>query len=441
MSQTIPKINILPDILTSSPFELLTRAAQQGDFVKIGLGPQTVYLVSNPDYFQAVLRDDASSFVKSPKLYEAARMMLGNGLVTSSGDFWFRQRRMIQPYFHKKQVADFTSNIVNAIGDTLESWEAGDKRHSNLKSNMSQLTIEVIAQTLFGKNVVSPEEIRLVSEHLIFLADYIALRGYLPFVPLGMPLPGHGRYKRSMQDLYRIVERFIELGKTDQMQSGTLLSMMVHAVDEDTNERMTVSQLFDETMTIFSAGFETTSVTLAWLIYLLDQYPDIKEKVQNEIDTVLGDKEPTFEDFQKLTYTQMAFQESLRILPASPMVPRTTAKNVQLGSHHIPEGKMLLMFIYGLHHNPDVWENPEQFDPMRFAPEAARNRSQFAFMPFIVGSRQCLGRHFAMLEGVLAIAMIMQKFEVIIPPNQNIKPKLSATLTPSPSIEFVLRHR
>ncbi|MEO1646523.1 MAG: cytochrome P450, partial [Chloroflexota bacterium] len=389
-------------------------------------------LVSGADEFQYVLRDKQPNFIKSPKLYDAAKMMIGNGLVTSNGDFWLRQRRMIQPYFHRQQIANFTQMMVDGIADVLDTWQDGEERE--LKNSMSQITIEVISRTMFGENVVSEKEMQQVADDLVFLADYVALRGYMPFIPLSMPVPGHGRYKAAMARLHKIVERIIVLGEQTP-ESGNLISMLVHATDEETNEQMTRPQLFDETMTMFSAGFETTSTTVAWLLYLLDQHPEIKQRVQAEIDDALGTRKPTFEDFRKLPYCRMVFQEALRYYPASPMIPRTTVEDDEINGQHIPANTMLLMFIYGLHHNPKLWDNPEVFDPERFAPDAPKQSSRFAYMPFSTGPRKCIGDEFAQTEGILMLAMIMQRYEVEILAGQAIVPNLSATLTPKNGIQ------
>lgn len=442
--QAIRTVSVLPGILQSSPFEFLRDAAQQhDDLVRIQAGPQAAYLVSNPDYFQYILRDNQANFAKSQKLYDAAKMMVGDGLLTSTGDFWLRQRRMIQPYFHRKQVAEFTSRMAAAVDGVLTSWEPtlDGQTSVDLKDRMSQVTIEVISRTMFGENVVTTDEMDQVSQDLIFLADYIAFRGYMPFIPLAFPMPGHNRYKRAMERLYEIVSRIIELGRNNQTESGTLVSMLVHTTDEETNEQMTVSQLFDETMTIFSAGFETTATALTWLFYLLDQHPQIKQDIQDEVDRVLGNRIPTFEDVRELTYTRMAFQEAMRYYPPSPLIPRTAQADDQLGDYQIPAGSMLLMFIYGLHHNSAHWQAPEQFDPTRFTPETTAGRSRFAYLPFSTGPRQCVGSEFAMVEGVLAAAMLMQRYNIDLVPNQQIKPNLSATLTPKPGVQVRISKR
>ncbi|MEO0599350.1 MAG: cytochrome P450, partial [Chloroflexota bacterium] len=191
----VPQVGIFPDIFGKSPFAFLRDAALEGDLVQIKAGPIKVFLVSGADEFQYVLRDNQANFIKSPKLYDAAKMMVGNGLLTSQGDFWLRQRRMIQPYFHRKQIANFTQLMVDGIADVLDKWE--DDKEYDLKHIMSQVTIEVISRTMFGKNIVSEKEMVQVADDLVFLANYIALRGYMPFVPLSMPVPGHGRYKAA----------------------------------------------------------------------------------------------------------------------------------------------------------------------------------------------------------------------------------------------------
>ncbi len=417
-------------------------AQEHGDFVRVKVGTISVYLVSNPDYLQYILRDNQPNFIKSPMLYNSAKMLVGNGLLTSDGEFWLRQRRMIQPQFHRQKIAAFVTEMIGAIDHILDAWAQEEQPQTiELKERMSQITMEVVSRTMFGSNVMSPQQMTEINKEMVFAADYVALRGYTPFLPKWFPLPGTKRFAKSMETLTQTVNAIIETGRGKTEVAGNLLSMLIHAIDEETNEQMTNEQLFDEIMTTFSAGFETTSTALAWLFYVLDKNPEIKARLLEEVDSVLGDRPPTFEDMRQLPYCRMTFQEALRYYPPIGMLPRTAIEDDVIGGHPIPAGTVVLVFYYGVHHNPQVWPEPERFDPERFADTPANKRHRFAYLPFSGGPRQCIGNEFAITEGVLALVMLLQRYRIDVLPGQEVNPKLSATFAPSKKIMATLQAR
>jgi cytochrome P450 len=444
ISPPINTVNILPVIISKAPFGYLRDAAlKNGGLVRLKLGNWACYLVSDPNLFQYVLRDNQPNFKKSEILYATGSMVIGKGLITSDGDFWLRQRRMMQPYFHKQQIAGFATTMTDAIGGILDLWLPEGKTSDTIKlmERISQITIEVMSKTVFGAKTLTPEEMVTINDDQTFMIRYIALRGYTLFLPKWFPLPGAGRFKQVIAQTRSKVHGIIEAGRRKEIDQGTLLAMLIDTVDEETDAQMTNEQLFDEVMTLFLAGFETTARALTWLVYILDSHPHIKAKVLEEIEQTLGQRTPTFEDLRHLPYCKMVFQETLRFYPPVGILPRTALEADEIAGHKIPAGTVLLMFYYGLHHNPQFWDNPETFDPERFTETRSASRSRYAYLPFSTGPRQCIGNEFSMMEGVLVLVMLLQRFHISLVPNQTVKPNLSTTLTPKDEIYVTVEKR
>ena len=430
---SLPSVSLLPGILRASPFAFLSQIARDhGDFVRLKIGPKSVYLVSDPALFQHVLRDEVKIYRKSQFLYNAAKPMVGEGLLTSEGETWLRQRRMIQPYFHRHRIAIFSRMMTDVITETIGKWDASGETHIDIGAYMAQITVEIVSRTLFGTSTLDPAEITSLGRDMMSAANYVALRGYTPFIPQSIPLPGHGRFQSAIGRLTKAVNTIIEAGQKSG-DDDSLIMMLLEAVDEETSQRMTRKQLFDEVMTIFSA--------LTWLWVLLAQHPDVESKLREEVDRVLQGRVPTVEDVPQLTYSRQVLQESMRFYPPIPMLPRTSlADNVAEG-YHIPKDSIFLMFYYGLHHNAKHWNNPEVFDPERFSPANRDTRHRFAYVPFSAGPRQCIGSEFAMMEGTLVLTMMMQRYHIALAPDQAFAPNLSATLKPNRDIQAIMTRR
>jgi cytochrome P450 len=438
---TLPGTSLIPGIFRKSPFHFLSEAARlHGDFARLTIGPKSVYLVSSPSIFQHILRDNVRHYQKSRFLYNAAKPMVGEGLLTSEGETWLRQRRMMQPYFHRYRVAAFASMMVDVVTETMAAWDRDGQRDVDIGAYMAQVTVDITSRTLFGTSTLSPDDITSLGRDMMSAANYVALRGYMPFVPRSIPMPGHKRFHSAIGRLTQAVNTIIEAGK----QSGdddSLIMMLLDAVDEETNQRMTRSQLFDEVMTIFSAGFETTATALTWLWTLIARNPEVGQKLRDEVDTVLQGRTPTVDDVPKLTYARQVMQEAMRFYPPIPMLPRTATADDVIEGYHVPKGSIFLMFYYGLHHNPKYWDAPETFDPERFSSANRDARHRFAFIPFSAGPRQCIGSEFAMMESTLVLAMMMQHYHIEVAPDQAIQPNLSATLKPNRDIRATLHRR
>lgn len=426
-----PLLGILPEFIgkEESLEHLKNIMLEHGDFVRLDFGLQPIYLVSHPDYFQRILRDNYQNYRKPDMVYAAAREVVGQGLVTSNGDLWLRQRRMIQPQLHRKQLARLFAEMRDAVTEVLNRWEelAQNRSEVELGDKMSEITINVITRTMFGQKIISPAETKAVSQCAINVVKHVGGSLFTSLLPKWLPKPWEAAFRRDQQTLRQVVNRIIAKGRAEKETSASLIEMLINLVDEETNQAMTEQQLFDEVMTIFLAGYETTSAALTWLLIALERHPKVLEKLLAEIDQVLGDRPPTFEDVTRLTYTQQVFMEVLRMHTVASFLPRALNEADQLGPYHLPANALVLLFYHGVHHNPRVWENPGVFDPERFAPEAIAQRHPFAYVPFSAGPRKCAGDEFALLEGPLAAAMLLQRYRIHLLPNQIFQKSIGST--------------
>jgi cytochrome P450 len=439
-----PIIGVVPHLMRANPFYYLRDLMlKHGDFVSLQLGPQTLYLVSSPDFMQQILRDNHRNYRKPDALYKSARKLLSNGLVTSEGDCWLRQRRMIQPHLHRKQLKNLYDTMVSAVGGVLADWEAFAQhgRPVNLGNEMSRITMAVITQTMFGSSTLSESEMTEVATALSTVIDYSGRWAYFPFIPDWMPLPGKGEYQRAMKRIKQTIMKLIEHGRAHPDSVGSLLGMLLNTVDEQSNAQMDDQQLFDEAITIFTAGYETTATALTWLWTVLEQRPDIEAKLVEELDTVLQGRTPAFEDLRSLDYARKVFAETLRFYPIAPFLPRAALYADYFGEYEMPQKSQLLLFYFGLHHNPRYWEQPEVFDPQRFAREREAARHPFAYLPFSGGPRKCAGDEFAQIEGILVMAMLLQRYRMTLVPGGNYEPKLGSTLRPHDPVMGVVQQR
>jgi len=439
----VPLLGVLPKILGGDPFEYLKNMMlKHGDLVRLNFGVWPVYLVSNPDYLQRILRDNYHNYRKPDLVYTTIREIVGNGLVTSSGDFWLRQRRMIQPHLHRKQLAQIFSDMTDTIAEVLNGWVPAVEKGTELElgEKAREITIKVITRTMFGKGLLSEDEIAETGQRTMRIVTYAGEALYSGWLPKWLR-SGWREFDQNMSAVRVTVNRMIAKCRQNKGESAGLVQMMLDAVDEETNEQMTEQQLFDETMTIFMAGYETTATVLTWFGVALEKYPEILEKLRAEIDQVLGDRTPAFEDMGRLVYTRQVFMELMRMYSTVPFIPRALNEADQLGNYHLPANAIVLAFCHGVHHNPQVWDDPERFDPERFSSERSANRHAFAYVPFSGGPRKCAGDEFALLEGPLAMAMLLQKYDLHVSPNQTYPTVMGATMRPKNGVKVTLSLR
>ena len=383
------------------PF-MIESAEKYGDIVFFKVGNERIYLFNHPDLIRDVLVTNQKNFVKSRALVRAKRV-LGEGLLTSEGEFHLRQRRLAQPAFHRDRIATYGRSMVDYAERTSSRWR--DSEQLDIHDAMMKLTLAIVAKTLFSADV--EKEAAEISEALTVTFEAFNV-GILPFSEIleKLPLRYIKRFEAARARLDATIYRIIDERRSSGEDRGDLLSMLLLAQDtEGDGGGMNNTQLRDEAMTIFLAGHETTANALSWTWYLLSQHPEVEERFHQEIDA-LGNRLPQPEDLPNLSYTRMILAESMRLYPPAWAVGRRALNDFEANGYLIPARSMVLMSQYIVHRDPRFYPNPERFDPERWRPEIAAARPKFSYFPFGGGTRICIGEQFAWMEGILVLATI-----------------------------------
>jgi cytochrome P450 len=421
---------------------LLDAHRKYGDIVQLKLGPRTAFALFHPEHVYHVLVKGRENFTKQARGYQKLRKIIGNGLVTSEGDFWLRQRRLAQPAFAPQRLAGFATTMVTATDEMTRTWSepANRNEHVNVAAQMMQLTLRIVGETLLGTDVTG--EAHDVGTSLTLVLEETSRRIHSPWdFQERIPTPSNRRFDQALDRLNRAVHRIINERRREPAAGDDLLSMLMSARDDETGSQMTDQQLRDEVMTFFLAGHETTAVALTWLWYLLSKHVDARRRVEEEADRVLGGRLPTIADMPKLTYTKLVVQESMRLYPPVWGMARLTAKDEQLGDLFIPARSPVLLAQYVTHRHSDFWDNPEGFDPERFQPSQVERRHPYAYFPFGAGPRTCIGNHFALLEAVLIVATVASKWRLNLVPGAPVIPQPRVTLRPKGGLLMTIQRR
>jgi len=389
-----------------------------------------IVFVNDPEWINEILINQAGSFVKERTL-RRMKILLGEGLITSDDPIHMRQRRIAAPAFHRQRIAGYAGQMVANAVTLRDSWSDGEEL--DISAAMMRLSLQIIARTLFDQEV-TPEVLSVADEvnTIMGLYNFLVAFPKLESV-LHWPIPGVMQFRRSRARLDAIVQRMIAdrraLTRDELERRNDLMSMLIAAQDEDAS-RMTDEQVRDEAMTIFLAGYETVANSLAWTWYLLSQNPDARERMEREVDDVLGGRAATLEDLPNLRYTEMVFAESMRLYPPAWAMGRAATRAVQLGEYRLPPGTHIFFSQYVIHRSPEYWAEPLEFRPERHTPEAKAARPRFVYFPFGGGRRQCIGESFAWMEGVLALATIAQRWRMEFVPRFPVVPQAKITLRP-----------
>jgi cytochrome P450 len=409
----------------------LASAASHGDVMAIDFGVRRFVLVSSPTGVEHVLVKNAKNYTKNTWGYAQMRLVLGEGLVTSQGDFWKRQRRIAQPAFHRTRIAGFVEAMGRATEDLAERWAplAAVGGEVDVSGAMMAITLDIVGRTLLSVDVRGQESVvgDAVGEALRFLARRMRSRVALP---LRWPLPSHRRFLRARAALDGVVSGILEERRRTGEDAGDLLSMFMLTRDEETGEHMTDAQLRDEVMTMFLAGHETTAMLLTWTLLLLAQHEAVAEAVREELASVLGGRTPTMEDLGQLSLLLRVLKESMRLYPPVPVIARMTEGDDTVDGFAMPAGSYILMSPWVTHRDPRWWPDPERFDPARFTPEQERARPKFAWYPFSGGQRKCIGDQFALVETQVILATLLQRYRLELAPGQQVEVEPTITVRP-----------
>lgn len=432
-----PLVGGLLDVFRDAP-GYLTRITRErpGEIVAVRLGPKKVYLVSHPDHVQQVTKD-WRTFGKGGDMFKATRSFLGNGLLTSDGDLWFRQRRMMQPLFNTKYLTVLTDLMIEIVEREVSLLAAKGAATVDMEREMNVVSQRLILETMLGGGLDRDETDRL-NEELQIALNGLNLRFFLSFLPERLPRPGERRYRAAIAVIDEAMLRLVRDRRASEGRREDLLSLLLRARDADTGEGMDDRQLRDELVSIFVAGQDAPAKAMTWLWYLLDQNPEAEQRLRAEVAQVLGDRRPTFEDLERLDYTKRAIQEAMRLYPPAWMIPHFVAQETIVGGHRIPAGSPVLLVPFSTHRDPALWPDPEAFDPDRFTPERSAGRPLYAFYPFGGGGHHCIGNHFAMIECQLITAMLVQRLRPRLVQGRRVAPSSSMTLKPRYGMEMTL---
>jgi cytochrome P450 len=425
--------------LATDKFGLFAEMARHGDVAEVFFGPQRVVQLMHPDDIRRVLVAEQRKFVKSGTAVDHLKTLLGNGLLTNEGEPHLRQRRLVQPAFHRERLAAY-GDVMTRFADHLQTrWQDGACVDAH--AEMSHLTLAVAGRTLFDADV--EHEARDVGEAL-----ELSLRmfGYaiLPFGTLleWMPLRWVRDLHRARRRLNALILRLIAERRASRRDRGDLLSTLIEARDaEGDGAGMTDEQLRDEIVTLLMAGHETTANALTWTWYLLARHPEAEANLHAELARALGGRLPTADDVPRLEYTRRVLAESMRLYPPAWMIERRPLEAFEAGGYVIPSGTIVLMSQYLVHRDPRWWNEPERFDPDRWTPEQQAQRPKFAYFPFGGGARMCVGEHFAWMEGVLVLATIAQRWRLRYEESVDPAPEPLVTLRPQGGMPMRLAMR
>ncbi len=416
-------------------------AAEYGDAVSMRIPGAAFMAVFSPEGIKHVLQTNAKGYSKQTRGYDKMRLFLGNGLVTSEGDFWKRQRRIAAPAFHRQRIEGFADTMVQATADMLDRWaQRATSSPLDVDRAMMKLTMRIASETLLGRDLSG--EADAVGDALTFLTLNTNARIVrLLDVPLSVPTPENKRFLRETRVLDDLLNKVIAERRRDPAEHNDLLSMLLAARDEETGEAMTDAQLRDEAVTIFAAGHETTSNALSWTLLLLARHPDVAKRLYDEVDRVLGVRAPSVADLASLPFTKCVIQESMRLYPPAWIMGRCALEDDVICGYHVAKGTQVLLSPWATHRHPRHWEDPEAFDPDRFTPARSEGRAQYAYFPFGGGPRICIGNAFAMMEAQLILAMVSQRYRLELAPGARVEPERGITLRPAPSLPMYLRLR
>jgi cytochrome P450 len=438
----LPIVGALPALLRR-PFPFFLEARERyGDVYTLDLGIQRMLVFNQPQHAQHILVEQSNNYPKGKSVQsDAVQTLFGNGLLTSEGALWLRQRRMIQPHFHRQQLTGLASLMVEAIDQSFQSWLIPSARTPfNLSPAFAAMTMQVILKILFGQ-ALQQSQFDAVRAAITFVVDYLIWAILMPDLPGWLPLPGMRRYQQALRTIAAAVQMVIDQQRRVPEPANHLLATLLQLVDAETGERMSDRQLRDEIVTFFLAGYETTSLALAWSLHFLSQLPDMRRQLVAEVDAVLGGRPPAFADLPNLVYTRMVIQEALRMRPPAWHLTRTATEADTIDGYSIAAGTTVALQIYAIHHHPQHWPEPERFDPQRFSPEHSVDRHKYAWIPFSAGQRQCIGKDFSLMEAQLILAMLLQRYTVDAIPGYVATPQLSTALKARGGVRVALATR
>jgi cytochrome P450 len=420
-------MTMLPKMARDRLSVMSSVAARYGDAVTLPLGFSALHFFNHPDYAKYVLADNSANYHKGIGLIHAKRA-LGNGLLTSEGELWHKQRRTIQPAFAVKRLAGQVGAVVEEaerMVDRLATFQG--RGPIDVREEMTALTLGVLGRALLDSDLGAfgsvGKSFEAVQDQAMF--DMMSLGA----VPTWLPLPKQARFRRARKDLQRVVDQLVVDRTARPSETGDdVLSRLIHSTAGESDPGVRAARMRDELVTLLLAGHETTASTLSWTFHLADENPEVWQRLHDEAVAVLGDRQPVFEDLNRLEYTSMVLNEVMRLYPPVWLLPRRALADDVVGGYFVPAGSDVLICPYTLHRHPAFWDQPAKFDPERFAPDRTNSRPRYAYIPFGAGPRFCVGNNLGMMEAAFMIAMVARRLRLRKTPGRVVTPEPMLTM-------------
>jgi cytochrome P450 len=416
--------------------------AYQQDITVSRLLWRTSVIVNEPAGIKHVLLDNAANYVKSEITRRLLEPGLGRGLLTTEGKTWRRHRRIMAPSFDLRSIVGYAQPMTDVTAELLSRWDAlPDGAETDVAAAMMHATLHIISRAMFSSD--SDDIVGIVAAGV---ERYQANMRPTLFDILSLPDVLARRQRRRQARRYlgefdRAVDRLLAARGSGDGQPKDLLGRLIAARDEETGGGMTADEVRDQVVTIFMAGHETTAVALTWTWYLISQHPAVEAKLHDELDSVLGGRQPRYDDLANLPYTRMVIEESMRLYPPAHTMARQAIAADEVLGRRVPAGATVLVVPWMLHRKASIWERPDRFEPERFSPERAALRPRFAYIPFGAGPRICIGAAFAMAEAMLMVSMIAQRYRLRLKPGHPVEPQGLITLRARHGMKMMLHRR
>ncbi|PWK13934.1 cytochrome P450 [Tumebacillus permanentifrigoris] len=422
------------------PHALMISAWQQyGDFVRFRFGNVNAYLPAHPDYIKHVLVDNHKNYARG-RLYKTFERFFGKGLLTNEGESWMKNRRMLQPEFQQEAVLQHTQIITESATAMLENWRVKADRDEVVDGHkeMVGLVLRQLGRSVFSLDLSSyaDEVVPIIQAGVSTIIRDIGSANEL--TPKWLPTPYNKRTRQINQAIHSIINRVIEEHKQGLHGDNDLVSLLLK---EQAENNLNQRQVFDEVTTVFLAGHDTTAAAFAWLLYILGSRPDVRERLEEEVERVLSGRIPTAEDVNLLLYTRMVVMETLRLYPPVWGFPRDAIADDEIGGFQIKGGSSMIVSPYVVHRHPEFWDSPMSFNPERFRSGWDKTQHRHAYIPFGHGPRQCIGMGFALQQMMLSLPMIVQQFRVELVPTTEVVPATTAIMHPHGGLRIKIKHR
>lgn len=428
--------------MINDPLNYLRRVQEhEGNLVHLASALGEMYVVYDPEGIKYILQENNRNYIKG-NFIKILKPLLGNGLVTNEGDFWKKQRRLIQPAFNKERYGEMIQTIVECVEDLMKEWrQYPDGSTVNICKEMNKLALRVVAKALFKTDIEA--DIPIVNQNLVYVLRRVFKRFGNPVLYADwLPTPANFKERKSIKQLEAIVVSIIEAKRNGDIEkSGDILDMMMEVQDEETSEKMSIQQLRDEIITLILAGHETTANAMSFMWHELASSPEIFSKVVAEADAIAREGQLRVESLRKIVYIKQVVNETLRLYPPGSLIQRRTIEDDVVCGYSIPKKKDVLLPIFAVHRMKTYWDQPDKFDPERFETEKVKALPRFAFFPFGGGQRLCIGDQFAIYEMMIALLLISREYTFEVVNKEPVQLELSMALRPKNDILLrIYRH-